>query len=122
MHWLSDNPAAAYRRVELNARIETSSTADLTRICLEEAAACLGQALIALERQPDVVPQEPLLRAQVIAIWLARSVKPDHPLCESLIVFYGGIVQQISGSLVHARPDEIARMRGDLLDILAAAG
>ncbi len=122
MHPLSQSPAAAYRRVQLNARVETSSAADLTRLCLEEAAAELGQALIALERQPSVIPREPLLRAQVITLWLARSIMPDHPLRESLQIFYGNIAQQISLNLVQARADEIARMRTDLLDILIAAG
>lgn len=121
MHPLTQSPAAAYRRVQLNARVETSSAADLTRLCLEEAAAELGQALIALERQPSVIPREPLLRAQVITLWLARSVVPDHPLRESLVIFYGNITQQISLNLVQARAGEIARIRTDLLDLLAAA-
>ena len=37
MRLLSDNPAAAYRRVDLDARIEASASDELTRICLEEA-------------------------------------------------------------------------------------
>lgn len=50
MQMLNRNPAAAYRRVALEARIEASGSADLTRICLEEALAALGQSLIGLAR------------------------------------------------------------------------
>lgn len=122
MHMLSHNPAAAYRRVELDARIEAAGTADLTRICLEEAVAALGQALLALERAPDTVPREALVRAQTITLWLARSVAPEHPLHGSLVTFYGGLANQIAGNFVRARAEEIARVRGDLNDLLAAAG
>ena len=50
MQMLSRNPAATYRRIALDARIEASGGADLTRICLDEAQAALGQVLIALDR------------------------------------------------------------------------
>lgn len=122
MQMLSRNPAAAYRRVELDARIEASNPAELTRICLEEAIAALGQALLALERAPDAVPREALARAQTITLWLARSVSSDHPLRASLVTFYGGLANQIAGNFVRARAEEIARVRGDLGDLLAAAG
>jgi len=122
MQLLSRNPAAAYRRVELDARIEASSAADLTRICLEEAAAALGQALLALDRAPGEVPREALARAQTITVWLARSVAPDHPLRESLVTFYGGLASQIGANFARARAEEIARVRDDLRDLLVAAG
>ncbi|MCR9179344.1 hypothetical protein [Erythrobacter sanguineus] len=122
MQMLSRNPAAAYRRVELDARIEASSAADLTRICLEEAIAALGQALLALDRMPGEIPREVLTRAQTIALWLARSVAPEHPLRESLVTFYGGLAGQIGANFTRARPDEIARVRDDLKDLLVAAG
>jgi hypothetical protein len=122
MQMLSHNPAAAYRRVELDARIEAAGAADLTRICLEEAVAALGQALLGLDRAPDTVPREALVRAQTITLWLARSVAPEHPLRESLVTFYGGLARQIAGNFVRARAEEIARVREDLKDLLAAAG
>lgn len=122
MQLLSRNPAAAYRRVELDARIEASSAADLTRICLEEAVAALGQALLALERAPGAIPREALARAQTITLWLARSVGPEHPLHGSLVAFYGGLAGQIGANFTRARPEEVARIRDDLRDLLTAAG
>lgn len=121
MHHLAHNPASAYRRVELDARIEAAPAADLTRICLEEAVSALGQALIAIERAPAEVPREALARAQSIALWLGRSVAPDNPLRQALLDFYGGIAATIARNMGRARYGELARVRADLLDLLAAA-
>jgi flagellin-specific chaperone FliS len=121
MQMPSRNPAAAYRRVALDARIEASAGADLTRICLEEAQAALGQALIALDRSSRV-PREPLNRAQTIMLWLARSVAEGHPLAASLRAFYGGLASQIAGNLHQANPRAIAMIRKDISDVLEAAG
>ncbi len=121
MHRLSHNPAKAYRRVELDARIEAAGAADLTRICLEEAVMALGQALAMLERQPGRVPHEALSRAQVIAMWLAGSVAEDHPLRTSLVQFYGGQASAIRRCLSAPDAALIAQVHGDFSDLLAAA-
>ena len=122
MQMLCRNPAAAYRRVALDARIAAADPADLTRICLEEAVAALGQALLALGRTPGEVPREALTRAQTITLWLARSLAPDHPLHDSLALFYGGSARQIAANLVRPEAAAIARVREDLKDVLTAAG
>ena len=129
---LARNPAAAYRRVVLDARIEAAGRADLTRICLEEAEAALGAALIALDRcqtphkvapDPAQTPhREPLERAQTILLWLARSVAPDHPLGSSLKAFYGGLAGQIAGQFLQADAATLAEIRSDIRDLLVAAG
>lgn len=121
MHMMARHPAATYRRVELDARIEASGGADLTRICLEEAAAALGQALIALDRS-QTVPGEPLNRAQAILIWLAGSVAPGHPLYASLKQFYGGLASQIAACLQQADAARVAEIQNDIRDLLTAAG
>jgi hypothetical protein len=121
MQMLSSNPATAYRRVELDARIEAAGAADLTRICLEEAVAALGQVLAALKRQPERAPREPLLRAQTIAVWLASSVHPAHPLRVSLTQFYGGQAAAIGRCVATPDAAMLAQVRGDFLDLLAAA-
>lgn len=120
MQPLLHNPATAYRRVDVDARIEASASADLTRICLEEAASALGQALIALERAPDMPPRDPLARAHGIALYLARSVAPENPLRRALVQFYGGLAEVIGRNMHEARYAEIARARDDFRDVLAA--
>jgi len=120
MHLLARNPAATYRRVELDARIEASGSADLTRICLEEALAALGQALIGLDRGLGA-PREPLGRAQSIMVWLTQSVAPDHPLHSSLKQFYGGLAGQIGANILHPDRTVIERVLNDISDLLDAA-
>ncbi len=117
---LSRNPVAAYRKVDLDARIEASSGEDLTRICLEEAVATLGQALVSLERNPQSPPREPLARAHGIALWLAQSVAPENPLREQLTQFYGGLGTLIRRNMNEPRVAEIQRIRGDFTDLLEA--
>ncbi len=125
MHMLSkpsgSGVAAAYRRVDLDARIEASSGKDLTLICLEEAVSALGQALIALERMPDRAPGEPLSRAHGIALWLARSVAPDNPLHEPMTHFYGGLAATIMRNMRRASFGELSQARDDFADLLGAA-
>lgn len=121
MQMLSRNPAEAYRRVELDARIEASSGEKLTLICLEEAIAALAQALLALERSPDRPPTEPLTRAHGIAVWLARSVAPQNPLYGPMTQFYGGLAAAISRNMRQASMAELAQVREDFADLLAAA-
>lgn len=120
MQMLSHSPAMAYRRVELDARIEAAGAGELTRICLEEAVAALGQALMALDRQPDRVPNEPLTRAHGIAVWLAGSVADDHPLRQSLRQFYGAQAAAIRRSMSAPDGGVLAQVRADLADILEA--
>lgn len=121
MNALSANPAKAYRKVELDARIEASSGLGLTVICLEEAIADLGLALRALERNPAMPPVEPIARAHGIALYLARTVDPASPLSEAMMQFYGGLAATLAGNMRSASASEIARVRDDLTDIRAAA-
>jgi flagellin-specific chaperone FliS len=118
---LSRNPATAYRRVALEARIEASGSADLTRICLEEAAAAVAQAKLVLPRSSTGY-REPLTRAQTIMVWLAQSVAPEHPLRASLKAFYGGLASQIGAQIQHADAHTLEAIRNDINEVLEAAG
>ena len=121
MRLLSDNPAAAYRRVDLDARIEASASDELTRICLEEAVSALGQAVLALESEPRRAPHEALSRAHGIALWLARSVAADNPLREPLTQFYGGLAATIQRNIAEPQIEQISQARGDFADLFEAA-
>ena len=117
----SQGAANAYRKVDLDARIEASSGEELTRICLEEAVASLGQALAVIEHRPGHIPREALSRAHGIAVWLARSVSPDNPLNGPLTQFYGGVAATIARNLTRASLPELTEARNDLNDLLMAA-
>jgi hypothetical protein len=121
MQMLSRNPAATYRRIELDARIEASGRADLTRICLEESLTGLGQVLAAFERGLPL-PRDPLVRAQSIMVWLAQSVAKGHPLEASLRQFYGGLASQIGANILQPDAAALRRVISDIRDLLEAAG
>lgn len=121
MQMLSRNPAATYRRIELDARIEASGRADLTRICLEEALAGIGRVVAAFDRGL-APPREPLARAQSIMVWLAQSVAPGHPLGASLRQFYGGLASQIGANILQPDAAAMRRVMSDIRDLLEAAG
>jgi hypothetical protein len=119
MQMLTRNPAAAYRRIELDARIEASGRADLTRICLEEALTGLGQVLAAFERGLPP-PRDPLVRAQSIMVWLVQSVAKDHPLEASLKAFYGGLASQIGANILQHDTQSLSQIMSDIRDLLDA--
>ncbi len=121
MQMFSKGAEAAYRRVDLDARIEASSSENLTIICLEETVAALGQALLMLEREADRIPGEPLARAHGIALWLARSVAPENPLYSAMTQFYGGLAAAIMGNMRRASIGELTQIRDDFADVLTAA-
>ena len=121
MQMLARNPATTYRRVELDARIEASAGADLTRICLDESLTGLGQVLAALERGLPP-PRDPLVRAQSIMVWLATSVAKGHPLEASLKAFYGGLAQQIGANIQQADAASLRNIIIDISDLRTAAG
>ena len=127
MQMLADNPAAAYRRVALDARIEAAGSAELTRICLEEVHAALGTVLTPAGGFSTLVDgslaarRAALVRAQSVLVWLARSVAPEHPLGDSLRQFYGGLAQQVGASILRPDAGVIAQVRCDISDLLAAA-
>lgn len=121
MQPLARHPAAAYRRVELDARIEASGGADLTRICLEEAVMALGQAVQVMARS-STGHRHLLARSQAILVWLAQSVSTDHPLQSSLKQFYGGLASQIGANIQRPDPRMIARIQNDIRDLLETAG
>ncbi|MEL6876532.1 MAG: hypothetical protein AAGL68_00350 [Pseudomonadota bacterium] len=122
MHMLSQNAAAAYRKVDLDARIEASGGEDLTRICLEEAVAALRQAELACGQGAGRgAIRDPLSRAHSIALWLCRGVADDNPLREALLEFYGGMAALIRRNISMPRSGDIAQIRGDFDDLLKAA-
>lgn len=121
MQALAQSPASVYRKIDLDARIEASQASDLTRICLEEAVAALGQAIVRMEQEPAAIPRDALSRAHGIALWLMRTIAPDNPLRGELTQFYGGLEKTLRSNLVRPRLDELRQVQTDYQDLLTAA-
>ncbi len=118
MQMLARKPADAYRRVDLDARIEASSGEELTVICLEEASAALAQALVCVEREPATSPRDALARAHGILVSLARGVSDDNPLQEAMRLFYGGLSATIARNLSRCEAVDLRQARRDIADLL----
>lgn len=115
---LANDPAASYRRVELDARVEGSDGAGLTRICLEEAIADLNLAGTA-QRSRDVIRRNAALGRAIRTITaLSAGIAADNPLRREFQLLYGGARHAVSESLADYRQAELDRVRGDLEDIL----
>ncbi|MEL7446082.1 MAG: hypothetical protein AAGK02_09745 [Pseudomonadota bacterium] len=121
MQTLLQNPAAAYRKVDLEARIEASAVEDLTRICLEEAVAALRQAELASANGAENAARDPLSRAHAIVLWLARGVADDNPLRQPLLQFYGGQALEIQSLITRPTHKRIAAVCADFSDLFDAA-
>ncbi|WP_324262759.1 flagellin [Altererythrobacter sp. H2] len=113
---LLDDPATAYRRVDLDARIEGSDGAGLTRLCLERAIAALARA-----RTQDGRAQRAgaLEQAGSALIALLGGVASDNPLRSALVQFYGGARADVMASLTRFDPERLAGIERDLADVLA---
>jgi hypothetical protein len=111
----------AYRRVELDARIEGSTGPELVRICLEEAIAALRFVELAATGVAHRDCRGQLKRAHSVLLWLVRSVAGDNPVAPALRQFYGGAAAVVRKSMVRPDPAALSRTREDLADVLAAS-
>lgn len=111
-----DDPATAYRRVALDARVEGSDGAELTRLCLEQALAEIARARGAtdLSRRTDA-----LTRGAAALLALQEGVAPANPLRRALVQFYGGVRASLLGAIRAPGNAELAQAERDLAEVLA---
>lgn len=113
------HPADAYRRVEVDARVEGADGIGLTRIYLERALEELDRASRAHYRGDRPVMSDALTRASTSIAGLSLGVAEDNPMREPLLHLYGSAETAVRASLTQFRGDVITRVRYDLRDILA---
>ena len=113
---LLDDPAATYRRVEFDARVEGSDGAGLTRLCLERAIEAIAAARAARTRG---VRAESLGQAASALFALREGVAPDNPLRTALVQFYGGARTEVMACVVRFDGARLEAVGRDLSDILA---
>lgn len=113
---LKEDAASVYRRVELDARIEGSDGAGLTRVCLERAIADIARARTVADRAARA---EALGRAGAALLALLEGVGSGNPLREALLRFYGGARMAVLASLNRFDPDQLKTVERDLADVLA---
>ncbi len=113
---LLEDPAATYRRVEFDARVEGSDGAGLTRLCLERAIGAIGQARNAKAHH---VRADALGQAASALFALREGVALDNPLRNALVQFYGGARAEVMACVVRFDPARLEEVKRDLSDVLA---
>ena len=116
----STDPHVAYRRSAFDARVQSGDTAALVLLCLEQAIAGLGGALLANERGDPAARSKALTRALTAVTALEMGVDRSAPLAGSLLLLYGAARRAVLDSVVSFDPAVLSPVRQDLLEIEAA--
>ena len=116
----STDPHEAYRRRAFDARVQSGDTAALVLLCLEQAIAGLGGALLANERGDPAARSKALTRALTAVTALEMGVDRSAPLAGSLLLLYGAARRAVLDSVVSFDPAVLSPVRQDLLEIEAA--
>ncbi len=114
------DPREAYRRSEFDARVQGGDTADLVRLCFEEAIAGIGGAIIAFERGDPAGRSKALTRALAAITALEMGVDRDAPLAAALLHLYGAARRALLESVTGFDPQRLEPIRRDFVEIGAA--
>lgn len=114
------DPREAYRRSAFDARVHGGDTAALVQLCLEQAIAGLGGALLAHERNEPGLRSQGLTRALTAITALDMGVDRDAPLAQALLQVYGSARQAVLGSVTDFQPERLQAIRRDFLEIETA--
>lgn len=115
------DPREAYRRSEIDARVEGGADpADLVRLCYEQAISGLGLAIIAHERKDPTARSKALTRALSALTALDMGVDRSAPLADALLQLYGAARKAILDSVVSFDGEMLGQVRQDFIDIAKA--
>jgi flagellin-specific chaperone FliS len=114
----STDPREAYRRSEIDARIQGGADpASLVQLCLEQVVGGLGSAIIAHERGDRACKSKGLTRALSAVTALDMGVDRSAPLADALLSFYGSARLAILDSVLNFDTERLRRVRQDFLDV-----
>ena len=117
------DPREAYRRSEIDARVEGGADpADLVRLCLEQAVGGLGLAIIAHERRDPAARSKALTRALSAITALDMGVDRSAPLAAALLHIYGAARKAILDSVLAFDAELLGTVRQDFVEIARALG
>lgn len=117
------DPREAYRRSEIDARVEGGANpANLVHLCLEQAIGGLGLAIIANERQDPAARSKALTRALSAVTALDMGVDRSAPLAPALLHIYGAARKAILDSVVAFDAEQLRNVRQDFIEIARALG
>lgn len=113
------NPAEAYRKVDLDARVEGSDPRELTIICLERVRDSLTHARIANRHGEQRARQDALATAHRVLLGLLRAIDAANPLADALDTVYRVALHRIERAMRDYDPNSLALVGDDMEDLLA---
>jgi len=115
------DPREAYRRSEIDARVEGGADpSDLVRLCYEQVIGGLGLAIIAHERGDRAARSKALTRALSAITALDMGVDRSAPLAGALSQLYGSARKAILDSVVSFDSVLLNQVRQDFVGISRA--
>lgn len=116
---LQQNPAEAYRRVALDARIAGARPADLVLLCYEQLADALGAAIEAAGRADNHRRSAAMTRALSSLTALQLGLNRNSPLAAPLDTFFAGVRRTLLDNVPAFDPAAIAIVRADVIEVAA---
>lgn len=114
------SPDEAYRKVDLDARIEGSDGEGLAKICLEAVVQSLDRACIAHRRGRSAARNAALARANAVILGMERALDPSNSLSVAMREFYGAASVMIGRAIGNFEERAIGGLRDDFDEILSA--
>lgn len=116
------DPTEAYRRSQLDARVQGGDTAELVRLCLEQVIAGLGSAVLAHARGEATMRSKALTRALTALTALEMGVDRNAVLATALLQLYGAARQKVLDCVTGFDGPALEVIRRDFIEVAAAMG
>ena len=120
MLMLNNTPAAAYRRIAVDARIRAAGQAELVAMCYEQLVTELGAAIRADEAGDPARRAEGLTRAHAAVMALEMGLDRAQPISAALGQLYGAAREAILASVTAFDPAALEEVRSDFREIGSA--
>lgn len=120
MLMLRHTPAAAYRRIAVDARVRAAGQAELVGMCYEQLTAELGAAIRAQESGDAARRAGALTRAHAALMALEMGLDRSAPIAAALSQLYGAARETILASVTAFDAAALAAVRADFREIGAA--
>ncbi len=114
------SPQETYRRIDFDARVEASDSADLVALCFEQVIAALGTAIFAHDRKDTALRGQTLTRALSAVMALRLGVSGDGGVSDALHQLYEGAGRTILDCVMDFDALALSRTRDDLREVAAA--
>lgn len=113
----ANDPRAAYRQSNFEARVNGGTPQDIVVYCLDELSLTLGQLRQADMRGNRAGRSEAITRGIAILTALEMGIDRENELAGSLLHFYEGSRRLLLSSVGTTQVDAIEGLRSDVIEI-----